>query len=69
MRTTCPDCGGRGESWTGLCERCAGTGTELQRRQLRVSVPAGVVHGSRFCFTVVPRHNLPTRIELQVLVA
>jgi hypothetical protein len=66
---TCHDCGGRGETWTERCTRCQGSGTELQRHQLRVALPAGVSHGTRFNFTVTPRHNPPTRIELQILVA
>jgi hypothetical protein len=69
VRCTCHRCGGRGETWAERCGHCAGSGTELQRHQLRVSVPAGVVHGTRFRFTVTPRHNPPTRIELHVLVA
>jgi hypothetical protein len=69
VRSTCRDCGGRGESWSGLCARCTGSGTELLQQRLRVSVPAGVVDGSRFRFTVAPRHNPPTHIELRVRVA
>jgi hypothetical protein len=66
---TCRRCGGRGESWTEACHRCGGRGTERLRQQLRVTIPAGVLHGTRFLFTVTPPHNPPTRIELSVLVA
>jgi hypothetical protein len=66
---TCHDCGGRGEMWTEPCARCQGSGTELRHHQLRVALPAGVVDGTRFNFTVTHRHNLPTRIDLHVLVA
>lgn len=66
---TCHDCGGRGETWTEACGRCNGSGTELRRHQLQVALPAGVLDGTRFNFTVTPRHNLPTRVELCVLVA
>jgi hypothetical protein len=66
---TCRRCGGRGESWTEPCPRCDGRGTERLRRQLRVTIPAGVRHGTRYLFTVTPPHNPPTRIELSVLVA
>jgi hypothetical protein len=34
-----------------------------------VSVPAGVLDGTRFYFTVTPRQDPPTRIELHVFVA
>lgn len=68
VRCTCRRCGGRGESWTGACDHCQGTGTELLRHRLQVTVPAGVSDGARFTFTVTARHNPPTRIELRVLV-
>ena len=63
---TCAECGGRGELWAERCLRCHGTGTQVLRHQLQVTVPAGVTDGARFCFTVTPRHNPSTRIELLV---
>lgn len=69
VRCTCRDCGGRGESWTERCARCAGSGTETFRHQLQVTLPAGICDGARFHFTVTPRHNPSTRIELHVLVS
>jgi hypothetical protein len=68
VRCTCRRCGGRGESWTESCERCAGSGTEVFRHHLQVTVPAGVVDGTRVQFTVTPPHNPPTRIELRIAV-
>ncbi len=68
VRLTCHQCGGRGESWTEPCARCQGTGTLLLHHVVQVTVPAGVIDGDRFYFTVVPRHHTPTRIELQVRV-
>ena len=69
VRCTCRRCGGRGETWAERCRHCAGSGTELLRHQLQVTVPAGVHHGARFYFTVAPRRDSATRIELHVLVA
>lgn len=66
---TCHACGGRGESWTEPCTRCQGSGAELRRHRLQVTVPAGVLDGTRFKFTLAPRRDLPTRVELRVLVA
>ena len=66
---TCGQCGGRGESWTELCERCDGTGAELIRQPLQVTIPAGVNDGACFQFSVTPRQNLTTRIELHVFVS
>lgn len=67
--STCHVCGGRGETWTEPCGYCAGSGARLRQHRLRVAVPAGVLDGTRFNFTVVPRHDPPTRIELRVRVA
>jgi DnaJ-class molecular chaperone len=69
VRCTCHCCGGRGETWTESCGACRGSGVELLRHQVRVLVPAGVSDGTRVSFTVTPRHNPPTRIELLVNVA
>jgi hypothetical protein len=69
VHCTCTRCGGRGESWTERCAQCGGCGSELLRHAVQVTVPAGVRDGSRFCFSVTPRHNRSTRIELYVAVA
>ena len=69
VQSLCSACGGRGETWTEPCGRCQGSGAERRRHQLNVSGPAGVADGARFHFTVAPRHNPPTRVELHVLVA
>jgi len=66
VRCTCRACGGRGETWPERCERCTGSGIELFRHQLQVTVPAGVPDGARFHFAVTARHNPPTRIELRI---
>jgi hypothetical protein len=68
VRLTCYQCGGRGESWTEPCERCEGSGAILMHHVLQVTIPAGVLDGDRFHFTVSPRNHAPTRIELFVLV-
>jgi DnaJ-class molecular chaperone len=68
VRCTCRQCGGRGESWTESCLTCCGTGEETLRHLLQITIPAGVVDGARFQFTVAARHSPPTRIELQLSV-
>jgi hypothetical protein len=68
VRLTCHQCGGRGESWTEPCSRCEATGTLLLHHVVQVTIPAGVIDGDRFYFSVVPRHHTHTRIELQVRV-
>lgn len=66
LRCTCPQCGGRGESWTERCTRCHGSGEELRHRPFQVTLPAGVEDGARFHFTVTPRQHSSTRVELHV---
>jgi hypothetical protein len=68
VMSTCPGCGGRGETWAEPCARCDGRGTELEHHRLRIAVPAGVRHGACFHLTVAPPFNLPTRVELRVVV-
>ncbi len=68
VRSLCGACGGRGETWTEPCARCGGYGHSLRRHQVRVSVPAGVADGSRFRFSVAPRHEPPILVELHVTV-
>jgi len=68
VRSTCAECGGRGGTWTERCARCDGRGHWLLRHQVRVTVPAGVVDGSRFRFSVAARHEPPTHVELHVAV-
>jgi hypothetical protein len=68
VRSTCRACGGRGEVWGESCGRCEGSGHSLQRRMLTVSVPAGVVHGTRFNFSVSPPRGPRTRIEIRVAI-
>jgi hypothetical protein len=69
VRCTCRQCGGRGESWTEPCPKCDGSGAELLHQPLHVTIPAGVPNGARFQFSVTPRQNITTRIELHVLVS
>src|SRR5258705_986220 len=69
VRCTCRACGGRGETWTQPCASCAGSGIELRHHQVRITVPPGVEDGACFHFSISPRHDLSTRIELRVLVS
>ncbi len=68
VRCVCPKCGGRGESWPEVCSRCQGTGLEIRRHRVQVVLPACLLDGARFHFTVLPRHQPPTRVELRVIV-
>jgi len=68
VRSTCPLCGGRGESWMEPCRGCGGTGAWHLSHRVRLSVPAGVADGARFRFTVSAPHTLPTHVEVRVAV-
>ena len=43
----CSECAGAGHANGQLCRTCGGTGEKLERKQLEVSVPAGVRPGSK----------------------
>jgi hypothetical protein len=68
LRWTCRGCGGRGEVWGDPCPACEGSGHALRRRMLTVSVPAGVVDGARFSFSVSPPRGPITRVDVRVAV-
>lgn len=68
VRSTCRDCGGRGETWPDPCARCQGTGLEYRQHQVQVSVPARVADGTRFHFSVARTPDPPTYIELYVAI-
>jgi hypothetical protein len=68
VRSTCRGCGGRGEVWGDPCPPCAGSGHSFHRQTLTVSVPPGVVHGTRFTFSVSPPRGPRTRVEVRVAV-
>jgi len=66
LRTACPLCGGRGESWMESCRACAGTGESHFHHRVRLSVPAGVSDGARFSFRLTSPLAVPTRVEVRV---
>ena len=68
LRSTCPICGGRGETWAEPCTACRGTGDWLVHHPVRVSVPAGVAHGARLRFRVSSPIAAPLRVEVRVAV-
>jgi len=69
VRGLCPACGGRGETWTGCCDACAGTGGSLVHRSIRVSLPPGLRSGDRIRFRVSSPDAAAVRVELRIAVA
>jgi hypothetical protein len=68
VRSACPLCGGRGETWMELCRACAGTGESLFHHRVRLSVPPRVADGARFRFKVSSPPAVPTRVEVHVAI-
>ena len=68
IRATCPDCGGRGETWTEPCHGCCATGESLFYHPVVVSVPPGVADGARFRFRVNSPDAPAVRVEVRVIV-
>lgn len=68
VRSACPLCGGRGETWMEACRACAGTGESLFHHRVRLSVPPRVADGARFRFKVSSPLALPTRVEVHVAI-
>ncbi len=68
VRSTCPLCDGRGESWMEPCRGCGGSGEWHLPHRVRLSVPAGVADGTRFHFTIVGPSTAPTHVEVRVAV-
>ena len=68
VRSACPLCGGRGESWMEWCGGCGGTGESLFHHRVRLALPAGVSDGARFRFRVTSALALPTRVEVLVAI-
>jgi hypothetical protein len=69
IRATCPDCGGRGETWAEPCDVCAGTGESVFRHPFRVSVPPGVADGARFRFRITSPDAASVRVEVRVAIS
>jgi hypothetical protein len=68
VRVTCPNCGGRGESWTEACALCRGTGESKLHHPVRVTVPPRVADGARFRFRIKSPGASPVRVELRVAI-
>jgi hypothetical protein len=68
VRITCPNCGGRGETWTEPCALCRGTGESLFHQTLRVSVPPRVADGACVRFRLKSPDATSIRVELRVAI-
>ena len=68
VRITCPNCGGRGETWTEPCTLCMGSGESLFQQALRVSVPPRVADGACVRFRLKSPDAASICVELRVAI-
>jgi hypothetical protein len=68
VRVTCPNCGGRGETWTEACSLCRGTGDSLFYQHVRVSVPPGIADGAHLRLRVTSPDRSSVRVEVRIVV-
>ena len=47
LQTTCPSCGGAGQRITSPCASCKGEGLVRVKREIEVTIPAGIENGTR----------------------
>jgi molecular chaperone DnaJ len=66
LRRTCPRCGGRGEVWSEWCAACGGGGEVTATHEMRLRVPAGVLEGARFRFSVAPQGAPQTLVDVRI---
>ena len=65
---TCPHCGGRGETWTELCQLCRGSGQSLCHHPVRLSVPPRIADGACVRFRLRARDASSVRVEVRVAI-
>jgi hypothetical protein len=68
LRSPCPACAGRGRTWAGVCEPCAGTGDGVQRHEVHVQLPSRVRDGARLLFSLAPGQGAIAVVDLRVSV-
>jgi len=68
VRVTCPDCGGRGETWTERCDLCAGHGHSTFEHPLRITLPPRVADGACLRFRVKSPDSAALRVELRIAI-
>jgi hypothetical protein len=68
VRVTCPDCGGRGETWTERCDLCGGDGHSTFEQSLRITLPRRVTDGACLRFRIKSPDAITLRIEVRIAV-
>ena len=68
VRVTCPDCGGRGETWTEPCNLCGGNGHSTFDQPVRITLPPRVSDGACFRFRIKSPDATALRVEVRIAV-
>ena len=68
IRITCPDCGGRGETWTEPCNLCGGNGHSTFEQPLRITLPPRVADGACLRFRIKSPDATAHRVEVRIAV-
>ncbi|HKB09228.1 MAG TPA: hypothetical protein VKD69_01195 [Vicinamibacterales bacterium] len=68
VRVTCPDCGGRGETWTERCDLCSGNGHSTFDHPLRVTLPPRIADGACFRFRLKSPDAAAQRVEVRIAI-
>jgi molecular chaperone DnaJ len=66
VRQTCPQCGGRGETWQEWCRLCGGCGDVQAFHEVEMRIPPGVRAGERFRFSVTPSGAPHTIVDVRI---
>lgn len=66
LRRTCPECGGRGETWDELCGACLGDGEAVAEHEMLLRIPAGVRESEVFRFCVMASGAPHTIVEVRI---
>jgi molecular chaperone DnaJ len=66
VRQTCPQCGGRGETWQEWCRLCGGCGDVRGFHEVEMRIPPGVRAGEQFRFSVMPTGAPHTIVDVRI---
>jgi hypothetical protein len=68
VRSTCSECGGRGETWTERCVGCNGTGQSQVTQSVKLTLPRGIADGARVRFRVKASDGSFVRVLVRIAI-
>ncbi|MBI4567068.1 MAG: molecular chaperone DnaJ, partial [Planctomycetes bacterium] len=63
QEVACPDCGGRGRTFTTPCPECGGQGAARYRREIALAIPAGVRNNTLLALDLPGEQRVLVRVE------